>query len=522
MRKFRSVNTKIQLHIIAILAATIIASYFFTINIVNTFVDRFVLQELKLWGKDFESLVEPNFVYFNYMNLLSQIEKILQEKKEDFVILYYSTGEEIVRRGEDSITGKTFKPSDELTAYKFKSGKETFNIISIPVLTRDSDTIWGHIVYGQSLNKKKQLISTINRYFFYSIFLLIIIVILTLRFIIHRKMSPINTLKKGFEAVSKGDLSYRIRLRTNDEFLFLANTFNEMCQKLESMMRELESSQKNLEKQVVERTEELNMANLKLQSAMEELKNTQKIIIQNEKQKSLMAIVSGFAHEINNPLAGILGYINLIELRDDISPYLKDKLTHIKSQSLRIKDIISQLNQLNPETEQTKLEININNLLDKLIKIKFHKDRDKTIHLSTFFHEENLIVQGNHFGLWQVFEGIINNAIEAIVDRRLPKGKIELILRKSNDGAFAEIEITDNGGGFENIDKAFDPFYTTRNRSQKKGIGLSIAYKVIQEHKGTISIQNKTGGAAVSVKLPLLNKGKKQITEEKNASINAE
>lgn len=467
-----------------------------------------------MWGKDFESLVEPNFVYFNYMNLLSQIEKILLEKKDDFVILYYPTGEEIVRRGEDIIKKNEFKPADQLTAYKAILENENFNIISIPVQTRDSDTIWGYIIYGQSLQKKKLLISNINRYFFYSAFLLILIVIVTLRFIIHKKMHPINILKKGFEAVSKGDLSYRINLRTNDEFSFLANTFNDMCQKLESMMRELESSQRNLEKQVIERTEELNMANQKLQSAMEELKNTQKIIIQSEKQKSLMAIVSGFAHEINNPLAGILGYINLIELRDDVSPYLKNKLTHIKSQSLRIKDIISQLNQLNPETEQTKLEININNLLDKLIKIKFHKDEEKSILLSTFFHDENLIVQGNHFGLWQVFEGIINNSIEAIVYRRLPKGKIDIVLRKSSDHTFTEIEITDNGGGFENLDKAFDPFYTTRNRSQKKGIGLSIAYKVIQEHKGTISIQNKTGGATVLVQLPLLTKGKKQNLED--------
>ena len=118
-------------------------------------------------------------------------------------------------------------------------------------------------------------------------------------------------------------------------------------------------------------------------------------------------------------------------------------------------------------------------------------------------------VFGNHFSLWQVFEGIIENAIEAITDRNVPEGIIQINLKKSTDNSQAIVEIIDNGGGFKSIDKAFDPFYTTKNRTQKKGIGLSISYNLIQEHKGKIVISNIADGSKVEVYLPLLNKRNK-------------
>lgn len=264
---------------------------------------------------------------------------------------------------------------------------------------------------------------------------------------------------------------------------------------------------KNLESQLYHRAKALNTANEKLEKAMEELKYTQKRSIQAETQKSLTSIVSGFAHEINNPLTGILGYIDLIELNNELSPHSKRRLEGIKDQALRIKDIIDDLNQLDPEIEQTKMEINLSNLLEKLIKIIGKENQDTGIQFVIDFIEEEIYVYGNHFALWQVFEGIVENSLEAIREKNMGKGKIRVTLKKTPDSAFAITEITDNGGGFENIDKAFNPFYTTKNRAQKKGIGLSIAFNLIQEHKGKILINNEgeTGrgkGAKVTVNLP--------------------
>jgi two-component system NtrC family sensor kinase len=264
---------------------------------------------------------------------------------------------------------------------------------------------------------------------------------------------------------------------------------------------------KNLESQVHHRTKALNTANENLKKAMQELKYTQKRSIQAETQKSLTSIVSGFAHEINNPLTGILGYIDLMELNNELSSYSKRRLEGIKDQALRIKDIIDDLNQLDPEIEQTKMEINLSNLLEKLVKIIGKENRDTGIQFEMDFIKEEIYVYGNHFALWQVFEGIVENSIEAIREKNIENGKIRVTLKKSPDTTYAITEITDNGGGFENIDKAFNPFYTTKNRAQKKGIGLSIAFNLIQEHKGKIHINNEgeTGmgkGAKVTVNLP--------------------
>jgi two-component system NtrC family sensor kinase len=280
-----------------------------------------------------------------------------------------------------------------------------------------------------------------------------------------------------------------------------------MAEKIESMMSEIESTHKELEKQVTSRTRELNESNKKLQIAMQELRDTQRHIIQSEKQKSLTAIVSGFAHEINNPLTGILGYVDLISIREDASPYVKEKLGSIQKQAVRIKNIIDQLNQLNPDMEQVKMEISLSNLLEKLIKVLSSRPENNEYSIVKNNFNEDISIQGNHFALWQVFEGIVENAFEAFRENNIREGKIVIELKKTMDGGQVIVDVSDNGGGFKNLDKAFDPFYTTKNRTQKKGIGLTLAYNIIREHQGNIVIKNnEINGATVSVYLKIAEK----------------
>jgi C4-dicarboxylate-specific signal transduction histidine kinase len=325
---------------------------------------------------------------------------------------------------------------------------------------------------------------------------------------------PVQLLKNGLEKLSYGSLSYRIKIQSNSEFSFLANQFNEMAEKIENMMMEIETTHKDLEKQVLSRTLELKEANRKLQIAIQELRDTQKHIIQSEKQKSLTAIVSGFAHEINNPLTGILGYVDLLNIRDDITPYAKEKLASVQKQALRIKTIIDQLNQMNPDMDQVKMEINLSNLLDKLVKVISSRQGNSDFTIEKINFDQDIIIQGNHFSLWQVFEGIVENSIEAFKENNIQNGKITIGLKKSMDGQNVIVDIKDNGGGFKNPEKAFDPFYTTKSRTQKKGIGLTIAYNIIQEHSGNIVINNnESTGATVSVYLKMNNRKFKNLNQ---------
>jgi C4-dicarboxylate-specific signal transduction histidine kinase len=325
---------------------------------------------------------------------------------------------------------------------------------------------------------------------------------------------PMQLLKNGLEKISYGSLAHRIKIQSINEFSFLGNQFNEMAEKIESMMTEIESTHKDLEKQVLARTGELKESNKKLQIAMQELRDTQKHIIQTEKQKSLTAIVSGFAHEINNPLTGILGYVDLMTIRDDITAYTREKLISIQKQALRIKIVIDQLDQLNPDMEHVKMEINLANLLDKLVKVVSSRQGNSDFIIEKNHVTQDIIIQGNHFALWQVFEGIVENAIEAFKENDIRNGKITINLKKSMDGQNTIVDIIDNGGGFKNLEKAFDPFYTTKNRTQKKGIGLTIAYNIIRDHSGNIVINNnELNGATVSVYLEMNNKKFKNLNQ---------
>ena len=353
-----------------------------------------------------------------------------------------------------------------------------------------------YFIYSRQINVKVQII----------LFLASPLVFFTVSAIwINTQLSrPMQVLKNGLKKISNGSLTHRINIQANNEFAFLGSQFNEMAEKIESMMSEIESTHKDLEKQVLARTLELKETNRKLQIAIQELRDTQKHIIQTEKQKSLTAIVSGFAHEINNPLTGILGYVDLLNIRDDITPYTKEKLGSIQKQALRIKTIIDQLNQMNPDMDQVKMEINLSNMMDKLVKVVSSRQGNSVYTIEKVNFNEDVIIQGNHFSLWQVFEGIVENSIEAFKENRIQNGKITISLKKSMDGQNVIVDIIDNGGGFKNLEKAFDPFYTTKSRTQKKGIGLTIAYNIIREHAGNIVINNNdSNGATVSVYLKM-------------------
>jgi len=318
------------------------------------------------------------------------------------------------------------------------------------------------------------------------------------------KDSQLEVIREGLNQLIHGNLSYRISNEDiNGDNEVLINNFNEMVKSLELSIRIIEKSRNELEKKVVEKTANLNKTNIQLEKAMQELKITQMNKLQTEKQKSLAAIVSGFAHEINNPLAGIVGHLDLLDLKNDIPEYAKSKLQNIRKQALRIKAIVSELNLMSPNSDQTKLDINLDNFFEKFLKVMNKKHLFVNIKFLKNEEDKEIIITGNHFSLWMVFESICENAIEAIKEQKIVNGEIIIKITTSKDKKYAIIAVCDNGGGFEDINKAFDPFYTTKSRTKKKGIGLSIAYNMIREHNGSIEASNNDKGGTLTIRLPL-------------------
>ncbi len=282
----------------------------------------------------------------------------------------------------------------------------------------------------------------------------------------------------------------------------IVTAYNDTVNNLQSLLDEHNRQKEQLRLDVNRHATALRESGVQLNQTMLELKNIQSLMAQAEKHRSLSAIVSGFAHEINNPLTGILGYIDLMELQTDLSEQSQKRLASIKTQAQRIKGIIFDLSQLDPDGKQVKMPINLTNLLEKLVKISLSKHEKAQISLETKFVSVETLVFGNHFALWQVFEGLLENAIEACLEHAPTCGHIVVENRCLPD-KHTVITIQDNGGGFKDIGKAFDPFYTTKNRTNKRGIGLSLAYKIVVEHGGTINIKNHEPGALVTVTLPL-------------------
>lgn len=515
MAKLRTLRSKYLAAFTLICLVYVVLSSFFILRAVSAVNNRLMQTNFFRSAKAFESMAEPNFIYFNYMNLISQAEEIRKGTPDDFIAMYDAHGKAIGFSGAEVIA-KTLPdlgawPAGPVGKSLLIAGRPYF-LVRAPVQVSGSDNTWGYILYGFSTAEN----AASNRHIAGAIVLIaLLLTVITLLFVIwvnSRLTRPIAILKQGLETISRGDFAHRLDIDSDDEYSYLGAQYNEMGQKLESMMQELETIQKDLEIQVALRTQELHQSNQKLQQAMKELQDTHHQAIQTEKQKSLTAIVSGFAHEINNPLTGIMGYVDLLVIRDDVSPYIREKLMVIQKQAVRIKTVIDQLNQLNPDIEQTKLNISLSNLLEKLLKVVFSKQENQDILVEKVNFENELLVFGNHFALWQVFEGIIENAIESIHEKRVGNGKLTITIKRSMDGHHAVVEIIDNGSGFKAVEKAFDPFYTTKSRTQKKGIGLSIAFNIIQEHRGRIVIgNNPLDGATVTIYLRMnSNDGKNE------------
>jgi two-component system NtrC family sensor kinase len=211
-------------------------------------------------------------------------------------------------------------------------------------------------------------------------------------------------------------------------------------------------------------------------------------------------MVSGAAHEINNPLTAIMGYAELMLEDPKATKEQRDMAEKIRAQSRRTKGIVAQLQSFSSQERAEKRHLcDINSIASNAMRIEdmnfglhgieFHEQFDPTIPR----------VMGDEYQLLEVCMHIINNSVDALKDR--PKGSITLRTRSEHD--FVVMEFSDNGPGLEDPARVFDPFYTTKPLGEGAGLGLSASYGIIKEHGGLIQVFNRPeGGATVLVKLP--------------------
>jgi len=227
------------------------------------------------------------------------------------------------------------------------------------------------------------------------------------------------------------------------------------------------------------------------------------LALQTEKLSALGRMAAGIAHEINNPLGGILIYsTNLIKKIPEEGP-LKEGLEIIIHETLRCKTIISDLLEFSREKEPQKTLANVNEIIKKTVNMLQNEFNLDHINVTTDLSDKVCDTLMDQNQMQQVFINIILNAVEAIRDN----GTIKIASRIDSNRKRIRIEISDNGCGIDpdHLGRLFEPFFTTKPKGT--GLGLAVSYRIIRNHKGDILVSSMPGqGSTFSIELPLESK----------------
>ena len=233
--------------------------------------------------------------------------------------------------------------------------------------------------------------------------------------------------------------------------------------------------------------------------AYDHLRRTQEQLLQSEKMSAVGQLISGVAHELNNPLTAILGYAQLLE-GEELSEHGKEYVSKLFKQAQRTQRVVQNLLSFARQRKPARMPVDLRRILEDTLALR---DYDLNLHNiaidRTFTHTVPAVVADAH-QLEQVFLNIINNAVDAMLEHgRSGRLQVETL---AMEGQVA-VRVRDTGPGIKELNRIFDPFYTTKAIGKGTGLGLSICYGIIKEHGGDIrAFNHPEGGAVLEVLLP--------------------
>ncbi|BCR06654.1 two-component sensor histidine kinase [Desulfuromonas versatilis] len=319
-------------------------------------------------------------------------------------------------------------------------------------------------------------------------FVLLLLIILSLVLATQQFVNqPVKKLLEHSEHLARGELDHRIELPARDELGELARSFNEMTGKLQATRQELKLWASTLETKVDERTQQIQQIQSKL--------------VRSEKLASLGELVAGIAHEINNPLTGILMFASMIQNDERVDPSLQDDMEIIVRETQRCANIVRELLDFSRESvPQKKLE-SVTRIMEKTLALVRHQPAFHDIEILQNYGGPLPEVMVDPNQIEQVFMNILINASQAMPTG----GTLSISTRLHPDGEFVTTRISDTGCGIppEHLERIFDPFFTTKGH-KGTGLGLSVSYGIVENHGGQIDIESEPGrGTTFSIQLPL-------------------
>ncbi len=237
----------------------------------------------------------------------------------------------------------------------------------------------------------------------------------------------------------------------------------------------------------------------------------QEQMIQTEKLAALGEMLSGVAHELNNPLATVVGYAQLLETDESLPAPLKRQVHAVHHEGQRASQIVQSLLSFSRRSTPEKTSLDLNDVVHSVLEMRAFQLKSDSVTLQAQCADGLPLIWGEMAGLQQVLLNIVNNAIQAITQSG--QGS-EILIRTENiqiaGQKLVRLSVRDNGPGIspEYLRRIFDPFFTTKAAGQGTGLGMSLAHRTISNHSGTIRAESRPGqGATFIVELPVAGTG---------------
>lgn len=305
---------------------------------------------------------------------------------------------------------------------------------------------------------------------------------------------PVRKLTLGTQEIMKGNLDYRISVRTNDEIGQLAESFNRMGEELKRARDELTQWAQTLEQRVDEKTEQLRRAQVN--------------IIQMEKMASLGKLAATVAHELNNPLEGVLTYARLLKKKirpGELSPEqvseIVEVLSIISDETARCGSIVKNLLLFSRQRVGEFSEEDLRAIVERSVKLIEHHLKMHNIKLELDLGNQPAVLLCDPYQIEQALLALEINAVEAMPEG----GVLSISINSVPELEAVRLKISDTGIGIreEDIPHIFEPFFTTKKEGKGTGLGLSIVYGIIERHGGSIAVQSRLHeGTTFTITLP--------------------
>jgi two-component system, NtrC family, sensor kinase len=332
--------------------------------------------------------------------------------------------------------------------------------------------------------------------FWFTVAAVLVFSFLSILFIWKVVDKPMKQLLRGIQKVASGDVAQRLPVRSQDEFGELAGSFNKMTESLVQAQDENLAWAETLEQRVEEKTRDLETA--------------QRALFEREKMASIGKLAATVAHEVNNPLEGILTYARLTLKKlektvPDAAPRaeMQENLHTIERESRRCGDLMRNLLAFARKSPSQREPNDLNELIRHGLALVRHQMELRGIDLKAELQEGLPLLRCDAGQIRQVILAILVNATEAMPTGGTLRVSTSLDKRHQN----VEVRIGDTGVGIspEALPHIFEPFFTTKENQQNTGLGLAVAHSILEQHGGSISVKSALGqGSEFILTLPLL------------------